>query len=82
MDRQRAHLILALVQLMQCSQAEARYSQVIISLSAGLLLPPMDHENSNGHTNDESNGNDTSKDPNNTTWGTLRHWLLCRQEEK
>lgn len=67
---------------MQYSLAEARYSQVIICLSAGLLLPPMDHENSNSHADDESNGNNTSKDPNNTTWGTLRQWLLCRQEEK
>lgn len=67
---------------MQYSRAESGYSQVIICLGAGLLLPPMDHENSNSHADDESNGNNTSKDPNNATGGTLRQRLLCKYEEK
>ncbi|TNN69738.1 hypothetical protein EYF80_020102 [Liparis tanakae] len=51
-------------------------------LNAGLLLTSMDHVNGNSHTDDESDGNETSKNPDNATRGTLRHWLLCRQEEK
>lgn len=75
------HLILAPVRPYTLF-SKAQYLQVIICLGAGLVLPPMDHENSYSHADDESNGNNTSKDPNNTSWGTLWQWLLCRQEEK
>lgn len=48
------------------------YLQVVVSFSAVLLLPPVDNNNGDSHANDEDCCNDTSHDPNNASWGTLR----------
>lgn len=39
----------------------------------------MDHEDGDGHADDESDGDDAPEDPDDAARGALRHWLLCGQ---
>lgn len=48
------------------------YSQVVVSLGAVLLLPPVDDDDGDGHADDEDGGDDASHDANDASGGTLR----------